>query len=365
MRAPDRLHLRPVLVGAVVALAYAACADPIAPPDDPARPETALGGATPVAGAATLEWQQVTRDLVIASRLNPITAGRAYALVGMAQYAGVVAADRWADASAGGAGGDGGFVEPGGRAGYEARRGAIAGASATILGYLFPTAAAALEQRLVDDGNAGPGRTHPQFTRGVETGRAMGARVVSWGRTDGFTVAWTDPPWNGLPFPDPLHGGWTGVAGPPAGFQFPTMRPWYMTAPRQFRPGPPPSRYPTNSPEFTAELEAVRKAQRERTADSVALANFWNLNVGTITTLGYWNVLASKYASEHALGERDASHLFALMNSAGLDAIIGCWDTKYHYLQLRPTQADATITIVPGVPGFPFPLPNHPAYPSG
>ena len=41
-----------------------------------------------------------------------------------------------------------------------------------------------------------------------------------------------------------------------------------------------------------------------------------------------------------------------------MDAMIGCWDAKYHYWTLRPTHADPLITLT-------FALPNHPSYPSG
>jgi len=40
------------------------------------------------------------------------------------------------------------------------------------------------------------------------------------------------------------------------------------------------------------------------------------------------------------------------------DALIGCWDAKYHYWTLRPSQANSAISLA-------FPLPNHPTYPSG
>lgn len=56
--------------------------------------------------------------------------------------------------------------------------------------------------------------------------------------------------------------------------------------------------------------------------------------------------------------ELAASHLFAILNSAAMDATIGCWEAKYYFLMLRPTMADPTITTV-------YPLPNHPSYPSG
>jgi membrane-associated phospholipid phosphatase len=40
------------------------------------------------------------------------------------------------------------------------------------------------------------------------------------------------------------------------------------------------------------------------------------------------------------------------------DALIGCWDAKYYYWLLRPSQANPAITQ-------PLGLPNHPSYPSG
>ena len=41
-----------------------------------------------------------------------------------------------------------------------------------------------------------------------------------------------------------------------------------------------------------------------------------------------------------------------------MDAGIACWDSKYHYLVIRPWQADPTIAALVGYP-------NHPSYPSG
>jgi membrane-associated phospholipid phosphatase len=46
------------------------------------------------------------------------------------------------------------------------------------------------------------------------------------------------------------------------------------------------------------------------------------------------------------------------MHAAMMDAIIGCWDAKYYYWTIRPSQADLGITLT-------FGLPNHPSYPSG
>jgi len=46
-----------------------------------------------------------------------------------------------------------------------------------------------------------------------------------------------------------------------------------------------------------------------------------------------------------------------LMSAAAFDALIGCFDAKYHYWFIRPAQADAGIHTV-------FPTPQHPSYPS-
>jgi membrane-associated phospholipid phosphatase len=343
-----------LVVVAAVAAGMVACSDQATPPTAPTASSAATGSSAARAekfdlssATSTLEWEATARGLVAAHpTVSPIAGARIYALLGIAQYGAVVAAD------------DDEGSDGGGRALYEARRGAVAGASASTLAFLFPDAAAALESQLVTDGAAGPGQTHPHFTRGVETGRAMGARMIDWARTDGFSLAWDKK----APA-DPLGGGWVGVAGvAPAGFQFPTMRPYYMTSPSQFRPEPPPAR---TSPEFAAGLEAVRAAALARSAADIASANFWNLSNGTVTAVGYWDERAAEYIAAAGMDERTASHIFAVANSAAMDALIGCWDAKYHYMLLRPSMADASISRSPGVPGFPYGLPNHPSYPSG
>jgi membrane-associated phospholipid phosphatase len=345
----SRIANRRVALGcaALVAATLVACSDQATAPSGAglSRPSASNDKFNLASATSTLEWEATARSLVASHAMAPIAAGRMLALLGVGQYGAVVAAD----------GGD--VPVDGGRALYEARRGAVAGASASILSYIFPDAAAALENQVTTDGAEGPGNTHPHFTRGVATGREMGARMVAWGSTDGFSV-----PWNGLPFADPLGGGWIGAAGAPAGFQFPKMRPYYLTSQNQFRPPPPPVR---GSAEFLANLDAVRTAALNRTTADIALANFWNLSNGTITALGYWDERAADYITAGGLDERAASHVFALVNSTALDAIIGCWDAKYYYMYLRPSMADPSITRPPGLPGFPYNLPNHPSYPSG
>jgi hypothetical protein len=48
------------------------------------------------------------------------------------------------------------------------------------------------------------------------------------------------------------------------------------------------------------------------------------------------------------------------MNVAASDAIIACFEAKYRYWTIRPSQADSTLVLADSVT-----LPNFPAYPSG
>ena len=62
------------------------------------------------------------------------------------------------------------------------------------------------------------------------------------------------------------------------------------------------------------------------------------MSTGTITTLGFFNELASGYIAEQGLDELAAAHVLAVLNAAGSDAVIGCWDSKLHYFYIRPSQ---------------------------
>jgi hypothetical protein len=219
-----------------------------------------------------------------------------------------------------------------------------------------------MDQQLAAEGIGANGQTHPQFTHGVAVGRTMGDVMVAWAKADGFSVPWTNPPF--APYLPGTPGRWyqASATSAPAGFQYPGMRPYFLTSAHQFRPLPPPA---FGSAEFLAALKVVRDISDTRTDEQTNLANFWNFASGTKTTLGYWDERAGEYVVEHRLDDRSASHIFALTNAAGMDATIGCWDAKYTYVLLRPSQADPLITRPTGPPGFPYTLPNHPSYPSG
>jgi hypothetical protein len=333
----------------------------------PARPPTADAAAASRASAgfptalASPGWNAQARGLVASNNLSPIAAARVYALVSMAQYGGVVAAGATSDAATLVAQGDG--FGPGGRSRFEAERGAVAGASAQVLSFLFPAAAATLEQRLTSEGEAGPGNVHPAFTRGVAAGRAMGDVMIAWAKTDRFTAPFDPtgkfPPGFARWTPNPAPPG--GTAPPIAGPLLGLVQPYFMTSGDQFRPavGPPmPPAVPNAADPFTIALNEVRTFAAGRTPEQLALSQFWNFGAFTETPPGHWEVIAEGLIADNALGEREATHVLALANAATMDAAIGCWDAKFHFLFFRPWQADPTITT-------PIGKPNHPSFPSG
>lgn len=341
--------------------------------DRATEPSRAATGLTPSAisatrsfptGLATVEWNGQARSLVISHGRTPIVAGRGYALLAMAQYGGVVAAD--ADDDDLGTVPDDGFGD-GGRRRFEAERGAIAGASAQVLTYLYSAdndAAAvrqAVEARVAQDGDRGPGNVNPFFTRGVAIGRTWGDRLVAWGLTDGFSKKITEVP---LHVPTGV-GLWTPAPPPalPAGYQYPWMRPYFLESTSQFHAPTPPVYMSTTDPTFNDAIALVRgfsflAATDPLRIEQIRIAKLRDLGVGTETGLGGWDEVAEGYIAETGMDERAASHVLAVMNAAVADAVLGCWESKYTYFYIRPSQSDPTIKTV-------LSLPNHPSYPSG
>ena len=58
-----------------------------------------------------------------------------------------------------------------------------------------------------------------------------------------------------------------------------------------------------------------------------------------------------------AMDSRAASRVLATLNIAFADAAIACWDAKYAFWHIRPSQLDAKLKPL-------FPPPNHPSYPA-
>ena len=227
---------------------------------------------------------------------------------------------------------------------------AVAGASAAVLTVLFtdPTVRASIEQELARD--IEQARTGSRGAERAAAGRRMGEdvarRVIAWAPTVNFAAAL-----NAIPTG---QGMWYSVPGmPPGGAFLAKSRPWVLDSAAQFRPAPPPS---FGSPEFQAALDEVRRVARERTQEQTKIAQRWN----AADPWAVWNETASAAIRRNRGSEAEAAQVLAVLNAAASDAITACFEAKYYYLTIRPSQTDSTLALADSVS-----LPNFPSYPSG
>jgi membrane-associated phospholipid phosphatase len=305
------------------ALAVGACSDSTTAPA-PEGPQ--LSAVKFWEAGSSLAWNQTARDLIaLRAVTSPIAQVRIMTYLSVAQYNAVVAAE---DAKDGG--------------GHASPAAAAAGASLVVLKSFFPLDGSLLDAKLVDQKavTPWPGEKNKDFAAGETVGRAIGALVVAYAATDN----------NGLTTPPANPGGpgnWTGVNSIRGLYG---TRTFALISGDQFRPGPPPA---FGSPEFNAALAEVRAFSDGLTPAQLAIAQFW-----APRGPGYLNEVAAAMIVAHHNSEREAARVLALANMAGFDVANACFDAKFAYYLIRPSQVDPLINLPVG-------LPNHPSYPSG
>ena len=321
----------------------AACSDSsITAPDAPTLDRAATTGATPATQSrlASIRWNELARALVAAERTAPPMAARYYAMLSVAQVQAVEAAHT------------AGHGQPAPQL-HDAVRAAVVSASAEVLAYAFPTHTAMLRGAERADIEA----IAAQATRTADLGdvRRLGAdaatAVILRAATDGADAVWT---------PDIPTGPGKWVMSPAVGMPllplWGSVRPWLLARGDRFRPAPPPA---FGSTAYRDALAEVRRISDTRTPEQLHITEFWADGAGTVTPPGHWNAIAADLAERHHLDEERATRVFALLNMAEMDAGIACWDAKYTYWLIRPSQADPRITTPVGLPNFPSYVSGH------
>jgi hypothetical protein len=268
------------------------------------------------------DWHEHMLTVLTTAGVNPPVSTREAALVSAAVFDAVNGIERRYEAI---------------HVSADAPRGASKRAAAVQAAYVvlvtrFPAQAAELNAKrtaslaaIADGGNS--------LDRGVEWGQDVAEAILDWRSTDGFT-----------PAPSPYVGGtetgrWRPT--PPALLagllpQLATMTPWGILAPDQFRPEAPPA---LDSEQYAVEFDEVKEmgslTSTLRTADQTDSCRFWHTSSPTFL----WTRVALDLVAETDNSLSENAHLLAAMSLATADAIISCWDAKYHYEFWRPVTA--------------------------
>jgi membrane-associated phospholipid phosphatase len=227
---------------------------------------------------------------------------------------------------------------------YPSEHAVAAGAASVVLAYLFPTIGSGYNDLAEECARSRmyAGAQYPSdISAGLQLGRTIGAMVVAHALADRSNTPFTGsfPPAPGVwSNPNPV----TPLAG--------TWQPWVLTAGNQFRLPAPPA---NDSPDFLAQVAIVKNFPRTNASNHSA----WFWQPAFITP---WLDTVNQEIFENHLDTNPprAARVYALETIAQHDATLACWDTKFTYLELRPSLADPTIVPV-------FPIPGHPGFPSG
>jgi hypothetical protein len=333
-----RRSLRTIAALTVTVLTLAALAPTPATASASAGPGTTDPARDP---AVIARWNEVAMDVLTPSGRPLLTQPFVVATMHVAMYDAVVAVE-------------GGYrpfrttvpAPPG-----ASSTAAAAQAAHDVLVAYLPASAAVFDAALVESLAAVPDGTGELQGRAV--GQAAAAATLADRAGDGSQSGPVPP------MRDPGPGVWAPTPPATAGLTpwLAYARPFTMRAPDQFRPKPPPG---LGSTRYRRAVDEVRRlgaaVAPERTADQTLVARFW-----ADQPIAQNQRALRNHAVQLDWDISATARLFAASLTSLGDAIIACWDAKYHYQLWRPWQSVPTVE-----PGW-APLlgtPNHPEFPS-
>jgi hypothetical protein len=195
-------------------------------------------------------------------------------------------------------------------------------------------------------------------TNGISLGNQIAAAILALRANDGRNADpdyVQPPPGPGVFEPDPMR--------PVLGLRLSRIRPLALESPWQFRPHGP---IPLTSQAYAVDFEDVKRlggfASGSRTNEQTSAAIFW-----TDHDLRQWNESMLRLVADLGLDFLQTARMLALAHVSGGDAMIACFDAKYHYMFWRPaaaiaqadgdgnsaTEPDTTWRSVRAAPNFP------------
>jgi len=295
---------------------------------------------------AVSEWNARACDLLGTTNLDTPTGNRVLAIMHTAVYEAVNAITKKYPAGALKLNASGG----------ESVDAAVAAASREVLVKLVPSKAIDVEVAFQKVMKAIPDGRSKDF--GLSLGQRAATAVLAARAEDGFAAAESYRPYTVagvyVPTAVPLVSNW------------PQRKPWLMTSPTQFRPGPPPDLKSDVWARDYNEIKAIGRIKNStRTAEQTAIATFWEATGASI----YHGLVRAVTDSPGRDVTRNA-RLFMAVTQATDDAMIAVFDAKYHYNFWRPITAirngdidgnDATERDPSWTPFINTPM--HPEYP--
>jgi hypothetical protein len=237
---------------------------------------------------------------------------------------------------------------------------AVAAAAHAVLVARVPDQAGHIDERYAASLDAH--EDGPSEDNGIAVGEAVAAGILGLRANDGFGAD--------VPYDQPAPG--PGVFEPtpppdnPVDVALARVRPLTFFAPSRFRPSGPPA---LTSPRYTEDFLEVATLGRAdgtvRTPEQTETAEFWSEN-----TYVQWNRNLRNLAVTRQLDLVDTARMMAMAHVAAADAVIGCFDAKYHFLSWRPVhaitraEADGNPATETDTGWSPLLIVNHPEYPS-
>ena len=300
-------------------------------------------------------WDAIGTQAFSAAGLTPVEGHTIFAYVAVAVYDSVMAIE----------GGYQPFAVD-----VEAPRGAsaeaaVAAAAHRTLAHYLPAQAPGI----IDPAYAASLATIPDGrakTDGVAVGERVAGLYIAERAGDGFRAPVTYTP----PSP-PIPGVWIPTAPtPPIGPYLGLMRPFGLESADQFRPGGPPA---LGSEEWAHDYNEVKEIGSStapssvRSAEQTVAARFW-AEPPVQQARGSFR----RFVTDRELDITEAARFMGMVSVTYADALIACFDAKYHYRFWRPITAiragdsdgnPATVGDPTWSPLLPA-TPNHPEYPS-
>jgi hypothetical protein len=205
---------------------------------------------------------------------------------------------------------------------------AVAKAACEVLVARVPDQAASVEAKYAAYLAAIPDGAAKE--NGIDVGRQVAQAILAWRMGDGFDnlIPWVQPPPGpGVfePYPAP----------PPVDVKLKQVRPLTLSSNDQFRPDGP---SPLTSAEYAADFNEVKAYGRidstVRTPKQTEVARFWSEN-----TPIQWPRTQRELALAQGLDLGETARMLALPQVASADALLACFDAKYHYVFWRPRLA--------------------------